>query len=258
MLHTGLVGVMELDTDLEAAVRAARSVVALTGAGMSAESGLPTFRGGDNGLWSRFDPTLLATPDAWATDPELVWGWYAWRIGLARAAQPHAGHRALVDWGRHAEVVVVTQNVDDLHERAGSDVRAHLHGRLLDLRCGACGAAYGEDVEVPGDPLERLAPPRCDGCGGAVRPGVVWFGEALPEGAFDAALDAVRAADLVLVCGTSGLVHPAAALPDIAAGAGAVVVEVNPEVSAVSDSAHHHVRAGAAVGLPALRAAAVG
>jgi NAD-dependent deacetylase len=252
------VSVRPLDPGLVDLVRQARRVVALTGAGMSAESGVPTFRDEGTGLWARFDPAELATPEAWESDPELVWAWYGWRISLLRTVEPHAGHRALAEWSASAEVLVVTQNVDDLHERAGSVVLAHLHGSLLSFRCASCGCEHERWVDLPEDPVERLAPPRCTACGGLVRPGVVWFGEPLPERAFDLALDAVRAADLVLVVGTSGLVYPAATLPLIAAGAGVPVVEVNPQETEVTESVTHHVRATAAVALPELAAAASG
>ena len=238
----------------------ARRVTVLTGAGMSAESGVPTFRARRTGLWARYDPLTLATPQAWAADPELVWAWYVWRIGLVRRADPHAGHGALARWAGAAapdtQVRIVTQNVDDLHERAGSAVLAHLHGTLLALRCSRCEKPYDgwsalEDIGWSAEPVERLAPPTCS-CGGLVRPGVVWFGEALPQDAFDAALDATLDADLVLVVGTSGLVRPAATLPEIARGHGIPVVELNPEPTELSRGADLTWRSSAAVGLPAL------
>jgi NAD-dependent deacetylase len=234
--------------------RRARRVCVLTGAGMSAESGIPTFRDAQVGLWERFDPLELATPAAWAADPALVWAWYAWRAGLVVRALPHAGHLALTRWQRRAgvDLTIVTQNVDDLHERAGSAVLAHLHGSLFALRCSACGlpsdAAYPDLAE----PVGHLDPPTCPACGGRVRPGVVWFDEALPEDAFLASADAARAADLVLVVGTSGRVHPAATLPHLAAARGVPVVEVNPRESAVSEAADEVWRAPAASALPSL------
>lgn len=242
---------------LSAARRAGRIAV-LTGAGMSAESGVPTFRDAQTGWWARFDPAELATPQAWQRDPDLVWGWYLNRIRGVRAAQPNAGHRALARWGRRAPVDVVTQNVDDLHERAGSRVLAHLHGALTAFRCDSCATPF--DGPVPGLPpadgpaevTDRMPPPRCAHCPGQIRPGVVWFGEALPPGAFDDAADAVRAADLVLVVGTSGLVFPASTLPDLAQAAGVPVVEINPEQTDLSRRAEASWRATAAVALPAL------
>lgn len=233
----------------------ARRCLVLTGAGMSAESGIAPFRGGDQALWTRFDPARLATPEAFAADPDLVWAWYLWRMAGVRAAAPHAGHRALAALaGRHPHLVLATQNVDDLHERAGSAGVVHLHGELFALRCAACAAP----APVPALPQAGMAPalrqppPRCRRCGGAVRPGVVWFGEALPEAAWQAAEAAARACDLVLVVGTSGLVHPASTLPAIARRRGARVVEINPAPTALSGAADLCWRATAAQALPLL------
>jgi NAD-dependent deacetylase len=225
---------------------------------MSAESGVPTFRDAQTGLWERYDPTALATPEAWEEDPQLVWARYAWRIRLLRDVEPNAGHRALAEWdGRVSgvEVAVVTQNVDDLHERAGSRATVHLHGSLTELRCSRCREPYHGDVEVPSRQVERLDPPTCERCGGPVRPGVVWFGEALPAGAFERAEEIVATADLALVVGTSGLVYPAAGLPMVARARGVPVVEVNPRETDLSDAVHHVWRASAATALPALVAA---
>ncbi|MBK6874199.1 MAG: NAD-dependent protein deacylase [Kineosporiaceae bacterium] len=240
--------------------RRARRVTVLTGAGMSAESGVPTFRDAQQGLWSRFDPTELATPQAWHRDPALVNAWYLWRVALVRRAEPHAGHRALAAWARRAEVElrIVTQNVDDLHERAGSPVLAHLHGSLFAWRCDRCG----EPAEIPstplsgdGEPLDHVAPTGCPLCPGRRRPGVVWFGEALPSKAFQMAQAACRATDLVLVIGTSGLVHPAATLPHLATAAGIPVVEIDPHATALGAAADHTWHATAGEALPLLVAA---
>ena len=251
----------DLPPDLLELARTARTVTVLSGAGISAESGVPTFRDAGTGLWSRWSPEQLATPEAWAARPDLVWAWYLWRARLVRGLAPNAGHRALVRWSGSARVHVVTQNVDDLHERAGSEVLAHLHGSLFAFRCSECGAPCPEHL-VAGLHLDRSAslddepapepPPACPACGGPVRPGVVWFGEALPAGAFDRAADAVAAADLVLVVGTSGLVQPAASLPLVAAGRGTPVVEINPEDTALTPHATWAVRAGSAQALPRL------
>ena len=232
-------------------------ITVLTGAGMSAQSGVPTFREAQSGLWARFDPETLATPQAWEDDPDLVWAWYQWRARLVRSAEPHAGHRALATLGRVRDVRLVTQNVDDLHERAGSAVLAHLHGSLFSPRCSRCDTAYPAPP-VPDHVPERLAPPQCPVCRAAVRPGVVWFGEALPEAPFEAATAAHRDTDLVVVVGTSGLVFPAAGLPLEARASGIPVVEVNPEDTALSDAVHHTWRASAALALPALVAALSG
>lgn len=214
-----------------AAVTAARRPAVLTGAGMSAESGVPTFRDALTGLWERFDPAALASPQGWASDPALVWGWYRWRAAAVRRAEPNPGHLAVAAWGRRVPLQLITQNVDDLHERAGSEVLTHLHGSLFDYRCARCG----EPVQVPDPDPSILAgdgepeqPPRHD-CGGLVRPAVVWFGELLPEGAMESASAAVDAADLLLVIGTSGVVYPAAGLADLAHACGVPVIEVNPD-----------------------------
>lgn len=242
------------------AISAARRIVIFTGAGMSAESGVPTFRDALTGLWARFSAEALATPEAFARDPELVWGWYEWRRARVRAAQPNAGHRAIAEFAarRAAEgsggVTVVTQNVDDLHERAGGPAAVHLHGSLFAPRCGACGApgafATVEPVEPEGG--RRLAPPRCEQCGGALRPGVVWFGEGLPEAAWSAASQAMDSCDLVLCVGTSALVYPAAALPEQALRAGAMLLQVNPGHTAFDALARFNLKGSAATVLPAL------
>ncbi|WP_236685924.1 SIR2 family NAD-dependent protein deacylase [Pseudoxanthomonas suwonensis] len=239
-----------------AAFAAAARVCVLTGAGMSAESGVPTFRGGGDSLWSRFDPRVLATADAWRRDPALVWAWYRWRMHLVGQARPHAGHFALAELGRcHGQALsLVTQNVDDLHERAGSEVQAHVHGSLFALRCFDCGQAYDRPLPDYEPGLERIAPPACVACGGGVRPGVVWFGEALPEAAWRIAVGCATGCALMLVVGTSGLVHPAAGLPALARRNGAMVVEINPEPTALSDTVDHAWRANAADALPRLLA----
>lgn len=238
--------------------RGARRVTVLTGAGMSAESGIPTFRDAQTGLWTRVRPEDLATPEAWRRDPARVWAWYAWRTVAARRCDPHAGHRALAEWARRRGVTVrvVTQNVDDLHERAGSTEVAHLHGSLFAHRCDTCGDAYSGELELPDRPVELLDPPECPSCvGGHVRPDIVWFGEPLDETVLDSAVDAVRDADLLLVVGTSGIVYPAAGLAGLAQGFGVPTVEVNPHGSDLSADVDHAWAVTAAVGLPALTAA---
>lgn len=227
-------------------------VCVLTGAGMSAESGIPTFRGTHDSLWSRFDPMRLATAEAWREDPALVWGWYRWRMQLVRDAQPNAGHRALAALAQRVPLSLVTQNVDDLHERAGSAVDAHVHGSLFALRCFACGRAHDGPLDDYLEGMQRVEPMRCAACGDRVRPGVVWFGEALPDDAGRTATDAATRCSLMLVVGTSGLVYPAAGLPALARRSGATVVEINPEVTALSSEADHVWRATAAQALPLL------
>jgi NAD-dependent protein deacetylase/lipoamidase len=201
----------------------ARSVAVLTGAGISAESGIPTFRG-PGGLWNNHRPEDLATPEAFARDPKLSWQWYDWRRQRVAAAQPNAGHRALARLeSAGAQFALITQNVDGLHRAAGSRNVIELHGSIWRLRCLDC-ALETDNREAP----LREIPPRC-ACGGLLRPGVVWFGEALPAHAIERAVHAARECDVFLVCGTSAVVYPAAALPERALAAGARVIEVNLE-----------------------------
>jgi len=232
-----------------------RRVCVLTGAGMSAESGVPTFRGGGDSLWSRFDPMELATAAAWRRDPALVWAWYRWRMQLVREAAPNAGHVALAQLQQRGVALgIVTQNVDDLHERAGAEVAAHVHGELFALRCFACARPHAEPLPDYVAGAERMPPPHCMHCGGDVRPGVVWFGESLPDAPWQRAQAAAIAADLVLVVGTSGLVMPAAGLPALARRHGAVVVEINSEPTPLSPEVDHVWRTTAAQALPQLLA----
>ncbi|MFR0722308.1 SIR2 family NAD-dependent protein deacylase [Enterobacterales bacterium AN_CKDN230030167-1A_HGKHYDSX7] len=235
-------------------LRSAQRVVVFTGAGASAESGIPTFRDALTGLWERFDPAQLATSEAYRADPSLCWGWYEWRRRKVELAQPNDAHRAIADLARHVpKLTVVTQNVDNLHERAGSQGVIHLHGSLHSPRCIDCGLPYTSAL-----PLERLLesgtriePPGCSVCGGYVRPGVVWFGEMLPEHTWSNALTAVEDCDFLLSVGTSGIVYPAAELPLRALGHGATVVHVNPARFDVS-SQEHFLEGPASQMLPAL------
>ena len=223
----------------------------LSGAGISAESGVPTFRDDKNGLWAKFDPYELSSVQGWQEHPERVWAWYLWRHHLVQATQPNDGHRAVAAWQDHAEVTVVTQNVDNLHERAGSSPVHHLHGSLFEFRCDSCGSVYtGPLADVP-EPILELAPPVC-ACGGLIRPDIVWFGEGLPDGPWDAAVEAVTNADVVVVVGTSAVVYPAAGLPEYARARGAVVVEVNPEETPLSSTATVTLRESASTALPTL------
>ena len=238
-----------------AALAGAGRVMAFTGAGMSAESGVPTFRDAQTGLWQRYDPTELASPEAFERDPALVWGWYAWRRERAAAASPHAGHRALADWERHvAELTVATQNVDGLHQQAGSTRVLELHGNLHRDIC----SAEGHRVSGPTPPRASGEPPLCPACGAPIRPDVVWFGEMLPRRAWDGALAAARAANVLLSIGTSSLVQPAASIPLQALDAGATVVEINPEPTPLSSQVHYRLPGSAAAVLPRLVAAVGG
>src|SRR5512136_453334 len=213
-----------------------KRVIVLTGAGVSAESGVPTFRGAD-GLWRRHRAEDLATPEAFARDPRLVWEWYESRRQLIATRRPNAAHEAIAALETHArEFLLITQNVDGLHRRAGSRRLAELHGNLWRVRCLAEGTVT-ENREVP----LRSLPPYC-ACGALLRPDVVWFGEALPTDAIRQAYDAAESCDVMLAVGTSALVQPAASLPMIAKTHGAYVVEVNLEptpLSSLVDEAHH-------------------
>ena len=205
----------------------AHRLTVLTGAGVSAASGVPTFRG-PAGLWRSFRPEDLATPQAFRRDPQLVWEWYDWRRQKIAACQPNAAHRAIARWSLRPGFTLVTQNVDGLHERAGTSGVIRYHGSIWRLRCAAaCGAAEWEDLQAP---LLSL-PPHCPACGALARPGVVWFGEAIPAEAARLA-DAATACDVFLSVGTSSLVYPAAGLLHEARARGAWTVEINPEPTA--------------------------
>lgn len=222
-------------------LRNAQHVVVFTGAGASAESGIPTFRDALTGLWERFDPAQLATPKAFRADPSLCWGWYEWRRQKIGQAQPNGAHLAIAELARHVpRLTVVTQNVDDLHERAGSQDVIHLHGSLHSPRCIDCGHSYQlpERLEALPEEGSRIEPPRCRACDGYVRPGVVWFGEMLPEDAWSAGLAAAEECDVFLSIGTSGIVYPAAELPLRALCHGATVVHINPVRFDVSSQEH--------------------
>ncbi|MFT4195848.1 SIR2 family NAD-dependent protein deacylase [Ottowia sp.] len=213
----------------------AAHVAVLTGAGVSAESGVPTFRDALTGLWAHFRPEELATEDAFRRDPARVWDWYQHRRRMLRDVLPNAGHRALAAFQqRHpGRLTLVTQNVDGLHQRAGSEGVLCLHGDLFaDRWLDAARACCRLDAAAAG------SPPHCGGCGNLVRPGVVWFGEALPVAALEAAERAAHACDVMLVAGTSGQVYPAAGLAHLARRAGAQVVIVNPGPTELDDTAH--------------------
>ena len=241
--------------ELVSRLRQARRVVVFTGAGVSAESGIPTFRDAMTGLWTRFQAEDLATPDAFRRDPDLAWGWYEWRRMKVMAAQPNPAHRAIAALAHHTpQLTLITQNVDDLHERAGSTDVIHLHGSLHQPRCFACEHPYTFPPEPPEEPVDgrRLPPPRCTHCGGKVRPGVVWFGESLPASAWKAAEAAVAACDLLFSVGTSLLVYPAAELPRTAASRGATVVQVNPQPTPLDRVAQFNLLGAAGALLPQL------
>lgn len=231
---------------LVSALREAERVVALTGSGVSAESGVPTFREAQTGLWERYDPRELATPEAFARDPRLVWEWYEWRRRLVAAAEPNPGHEALAELERGVPAfTLVTQNVDGLHARAGSRDVIELHGNITRSKCSEEGAVVEgyEDDEKP---------PSCPRCGAFLRPDVVWFGEMLPSGTLEAASQAARRCDLFLSIGTSSLVYPAAALPYEALQYGATLVEINPDQTPLTPHADFAVKGRAGEVLPEL------
>lgn len=227
-------------------LRRATPVAALTGAGVSAESGVPTFRG-QGGLWRSYRAEDLATPQAFRRDPELVWQWYGWRRGLVGACRPNAAHVALAEMEQALDdFVLVTQNVDGLHRLAGSRRVLELHGNIWRLRCTRECRPPWEDRR---DPLPEI-PPRCPACGALARPDVVWFGEALPGAVLAEAMDASRRCELMLVVGTSALVQPAASLPLLALDNGAHLVEINPQATPLSHLAGEVLREPAAQALP--------
>ena len=218
----------------------------LTGAGISAESGVPTFRG-NGGLWRNYQAQDLATPHTFCSDPKLVWEWYDWRRGLIGACEPNAAHSTLVEMERLVdEFTLITQNIDGLHHLAGSRRIEELHGNIWRMRCTRnCQPAW-EDRRVP---LPDI-PPYCPACGELARPDVVWFGESLPAGTLDGAFVAAQHCHLMLVIGTSALVQPAASLPLVALQCGAYVVEINPQPTPLSDTVDKVIRQPAALGLP--------
>ncbi len=222
-------------------------VAVLTGAGVSAESGVPTFRGAD-GIWSMFRVEELASMDAFLRNPELVWQWYAHRKTIIARVRPNAGHEALVRMERVVpHVSIITQNIDNLHRRAGSAVVHELHGNIERNYCVKCGAPYGNE-----DVLSQPGVPHCHHCGGMVRPDVVWFGEMLPEEEWASAVRAAESADVFFSIGTSGVVYPAASLPLLARRRGAFLVEINPEPTALTDRVDLFLQGPSGEILPAL------
>ncbi|MEX1138406.1 MAG: NAD-dependent deacylase [Bacteroidota bacterium] len=220
---------LEVSDRLGTILRKTESVCVLTGAGVSAESGVPTFRG-DDGLWKKFRPEELANFGSFMKNPDLVWEWYLYRRRLINEVRPNAGHSALAQMQDIVQdFTLVTQNVDNLHARAGSRNVVELHGNIMRSYCLECGLFAGEGTQKP-----LIGVPRCEHCGGMLRPDVVWFGELLPQGAFQKAVEAAQRCDLFLLVGTSGIVYPAASIPGIAREAGAFVVEINPEYTDLS------------------------
>ncbi len=238
---------VSIPESLAAALRDARSVTVLTGSGVSAESGVPTFREAQTGLWARFDPEELATPEAFERDPRLVWEWYSWRRELVEKAIPNPGHEALAELERRVpSFVLVTQNVDGLHRRAGSQNVVELHGNIRRSKCSREGVVVEPREDDTG------VPPSCPRCDALLRPDVVWFGEMLPAGALAEAFDAAQSCDLFFSVGTSGVVQPAASLPFEALRHGAVLIEVNPDETPLTRHASYALRGRAGEILPTL------
>ncbi len=241
---------MEKIAEARDRIQKAQRVAVLTGAGISAPSGIPTFRD-PGGLWENFKIEDYATPEGFRKNPEAVWRWYAWRYRKIREAEPNEAHRLFAELeGQKGDgFLLVTQNIDGLHQRAGSKRVVELHGSIHRARCTRCG--YRTELPPP-EVLEAHLPPRCPRCGALLRPDVVWFGELLPAGAFETAVAAFRAADLALVVGTSAVVEPAASLGRIAKQAGAYLIEINPEETPLTPLADLSLRMGAIEGLSAL------
>jgi len=224
----------------------AQAVTVLTGAGISADSGVPTFRGND-GLWRNFRAEDLATPEAFARDPRLVWEWYNWRRELIAAKSPNPGHQALAGLeSRYERFIVITQNVDGLHRAAGSRKLLEIHGNIWQVRCTACRLVT-ENRDVP-----IAIPPACRSCGGLLRPHIVWFGETLDESTLDQCMGAMASCQVLLIVGTSGLVYPAASFAPIAKAAGAFVAEFNLEPTPNSHLVDLSIQGRAADLLPQL------
>lgn len=241
--------VLSLPDPLQQALQQARRVVAFTGAGISAESGIPTFREAQTGLWARYTPQELATPEAFARHPHRVWEWYTWRRELIAQARPNPAHRALAALESHLpEMVVITQNIDGLHQAAGSQRVIELHGNIWRAKC----TAQGHRWQIQDLPQTPSPPPRCPRCGSLLRPDVVWFGEPLPPAAFQAAIQAAQHCQALFSIGTSALVQPAAHLPLLARQAGAVVIEINPHPTPLTPYVHHHLALPAGRALPEL------
>jgi NAD-dependent protein deacetylase/lipoamidase len=244
---------VHISENLIATLQDARNVTVLTGSGISAESGIPTFREAQTGLWACFDPEELATPEAFARDPRLVWEWYSWRRELVEKVDPNPGHTALAKLeNRVSRFTLITQNVDGLHRRAGTQNVVELHGNIRRSKCSR------EGIEI--EPCEEDAnvPPSCPRCDARLRSDVVWFGEMLPTDALDEAFDAARTCDVFLSIGTSGLVQPAASLPFEALRNGAVLVEINPGDTPLTRHADYALRGRAGEVLPKLVETAYG
>jgi NAD-dependent deacetylase len=242
---------MHFNPQLIDVLRGARHIAVFTGAGVSAESGIPTFREAQTGLWANYSAEDLATPEAFMRDPVMVWNWYEWRRRLMRAAQPNPAHRAIAQLEQLVErVTVITQNVDGLHVSAGSTDVIELHGNIWDNLCFSCKRPAQRIID------SSEVPPRCAHCNGLLRPAVVWFGELLPPGSLERAAEVSESADLFFCIGTSSLVEPAASLPRYAGSSGRTVVQINPEATSHDYVAQYVLRGTAGEVLPNLLHAA--
>lgn len=222
-------------------------VVVFTGAGISAESGVPTFRGNE-GIWTKFKPEELASMNAFLRNPELVWEWYAARKTIIAGVQPNPGHYALVEMEKHfTSLTIITQNIDNLHRRAGSKNVFELHGNIERNYCITCATPYTNEFVT----AKSTGAPRCT-CGGMIRPDVVWFGEMLPEDEWNGAEKACQRADVLISVGTSGVVYPAAALPMEAKRNGALIIEINPEPTPLTEYADEFLQGNSGEILPRL------
>lgn len=232
-------------------IRSAQQIAVLTGAGVSKESGVPTFRDALEGLWAQYDPQQLATPHAFNQNPALVWDWYQFRRGLVNNAHPNAGHHALAEIEQQKpNTWIITQNVDDLHEQAGNQNIIHLHGNIAQSRCSKNCQGMPTLIDVSTLPDADASPPKCPHCGALVRPDIVWFGEPLPHEELQQAINLSYQCDLMIVVGTSGLVAPASDLPYHAKRNGAKILEINPDQSAISHLADVKIEAPSGQALP--------
>ena len=226
-------------------IKNSKKVVALTGAGVSAESGVATFRDPD-GLWTKFNPAELASMKGFLNNPELVWSWYNYRRDLINKVKPNAGHYAIAEMTNiFPEFTLITQNVDRLHQQAGSNHVIELHGNIIENHCANCKSCYFEEID-----LSQKTPPTCKYCGGKIRPSVIWFGENLPEFEFEAAMEATEECDLFFSIGTNAEVYPAGNLPMLAMQHGAFTIEVNPNETIISENIDVHIKEKSGVALP--------
>ncbi|KPL08225.1 hypothetical protein AMJ86_01465 [bacterium SM23_57] len=241
-----------IPTHIIEVLETARTIVVLTGAGISAESGIPTFRQAQTGLWAKYNPEELATPKAFRSNPKLVWQWYRWRRERITQSEPNPGHKALVKFERNLtrnarDFILITQNVDGLHQRSGSKNVIELHGNIMRTRCFDCNVENPDEISVFDEDL-----PRCKICDGLLRPDVVWFGESIPKEALEKAWKAANRCDVFLSIGTSGIVQPAASLPLVALKAEAAVIEVNPNPTPLTSLATFSIQGPAGMILPEL------